>query len=219
MRTSRTLLLFTLCFALPLAARDLGRFNGWDESPAGLFMTKSERAEWSTLRTAADAERFVDAFMARRGDTFAADVAERAAMADKYLTVGKTAGSRSLRGKVIILFGPPSGISVNDRSETAHAKRDNPLVAGALSNVGSVGAGGRAQEDTTAPAGSLATARAIRAYAITYSGDAARLVNESELTFMIEADLSSGKDRFQSRTATRLAEDLFERAARASIKR
>lgn len=36
---------------------------------------------------------------------------ERIAVADKYFTSGKTRGSETLRGKVIILFGPPSELT------------------------------------------------------------------------------------------------------------
>ena len=35
-------------------------------------------------------------------------------MADKYFSAGKVKGSETLRGKVIILFGPPSEIKQNE---------------------------------------------------------------------------------------------------------
>lgn len=103
---------FALIVLALFAASNLGRFRDWPDSPQGYFLTKAERAEWATLTTEGEAERFVNDFLARRGAGFAADVAEAAKAADENLTVAKRPGSKTLRGKVVILLGPPSGFTV-----------------------------------------------------------------------------------------------------------
>ena len=208
--------------ALPLLAGDLGKYEEWAESPQGYFMTKAEREQWDELETSADAEKFVSEFLARRDPKFPAEVAERAAQADKHLTVGKTPGSKSLRGKTIILFGPPSAVAVSERTKTS-TKRDNPAMAGILSNTGSGGGGGggRMGDDSTSSLGnSVSTAQQIRTYSITFSGDATKkTIDKDQFMFVIDVDPNTGKDSFASRSAGKSAEEMFELAARASIRK
>lgn len=204
------------CCALSLSGADLGQYKEWDQSPAGYFMTRDERAEWAKLGSEADAAAFVEAFLARRDGGFSAMVKERAAQADKYLTIGKLPGSKTLRGKTIVLFGPPSGLNLSERTKK-DVKRDSPGMAGALSNLGS--SGGSDKADASNLGGTLGTAQAIRVYSITFAGDTARLVDRKEVTFVIEADAATGKDRFPSRSAEKDAEELFELVARASLKK
>lgn len=102
-----------VAFALAASAAfagGLSKYKKWDATPEAYFMTKAERQEWKNVKTDADAEKFVEAYKAKRGPDFEKMVAERAAVADKYFSVGSTKGSETLRGKVIIVFGPPSGI-------------------------------------------------------------------------------------------------------------
>src|SRR6476646_1710625 len=100
-------LIAVVLFAAPLFAR-LTKYRGWDSLPEGYFMTRAERDQWSKIDTDADAGKFVADFRAKRPDNFQKEVADRAANADKYLTVAKTPGSKSLRGKIVILLGPPT---------------------------------------------------------------------------------------------------------------
>ena len=205
-----------LCVAVPMFAADLGKYSKWADSPQGYFLTRDERKEWQALTSEADAAKFVEAFLAKRDPGFAAEVAKRAEQADKYLTLADRPGSQTIRGKVIVLFGPPAGLNVASRTKT-NTKRDNPAMAGALSNIGGSSAGGRT-EDTTAPAGSMSTASGIRTYTITFSGDAvAKTIDRPSVTFNIDADAATGRDEFPSRTAQKEAEEYFELAARASI--
>jgi GWxTD domain-containing protein len=204
--------------AVPLLAADLGKYNDWNESPAGYFMTKAEREQWSALTSEAAAAKFVEEFLARRGPEFSAEVKKRAEQADKYLTIGKLPASKTLRGKLIVLFGPPSGINVSDRTETS-TKRDNPAVAGALSNIGSSGSS-RSDEGGTNVGGSMSTASLVRTYSITFSGpEIANTFDVKDLTFVVEADGSSGKDRFAGRTKEKEGQELMEKQARASIRK
>src|SRR5438128_7486236 len=173
---------------LPLLAADLGKYANWNESPQGYFMTKAERDQWKTLTSEAEADKFVADFLAKRDPGFAAEIAKRAEMADKYLTLGNTQGSKSLRGKVIILFGPPAGMDVSNRTKTT-TKRDNPFVSGAMSNANAGGAGGGRGGDGGGTTGaSMSTAQGVRTYSITFSGDATtKTIDKPTVTFVFDA--------------------------------
>lgn len=202
-----------------LFAANLGRFQDWDESPEGYFMTKAEREQWAQVTSEGDAAKFVEAFLAKRDAGFPAEVKKRAEQADKYLTIGKVKGSKSLRGKVIVLMGPPSGLSVSSQTKT-ETKRDSPAMAGALSNIGpSGGGGGRNGEAGNLGGGSIGTGTEIRTYLISFEGDTAKTVDRTKVTFAIEADAATGKDRFASRDGEKEGQALFELAARASIRK
>jgi GWxTD domain-containing protein len=202
--------------ALPMFAAELGKFSKWADSPQGYFMTKEERQQWQALASEADAEKFVSEFLAKRETGFYAEVAKRAQQADKYLTIANRPGSQTLRGKVVVLFGPPSGLNISNRAATT-TKRDNPIMAGALSNAGSVG-GGRSADAVTPTGGSISTSQGIRVYSITFSGDATtKTIDKQSVTFVIDADAATGKDEWASRSAGKEAEEYFELAARASI--
>src|ERR1700760_847250 len=95
-------------------------FRDWERSPQGYFMTRAEHQEWAAIKSPEDAQRFIDQFLAKRGPGFAAEVSARAEKADKYFTVGKVMGSKSLRGKTVILLGPPSAMDVNNVVDTGN---------------------------------------------------------------------------------------------------
>src|SRR5579863_1025525 len=80
------------------------KYKEWSSSPEAYFMTRADREQWAAVKTDGEAEQFIKSFEAARKPGFAEEVAKRVQVADKYLTVGKTPGSRTLRGKVIILF-------------------------------------------------------------------------------------------------------------------
>ncbi len=114
MKTVRLFAVLALA-AIPALAALSPKYKDWGSSPQAQFMTKAEREQWSAIKTDEEAEQFVNAFLAKRGPDFPALVADRVAAADKYLTYGKTPGSQTLRGKIIILLGPPSSFSVAER--------------------------------------------------------------------------------------------------------
>jgi GWxTD domain-containing protein len=202
-----------------LFAANLGKFQDWDQSPEGYFMTKAEREQWGQVTSEADAAKFVAEFLAKRDAGFPAEVKKRAEQADKYLTIGKVKGSKSLRGKVIVLMGPPSGLSVSTSTKT-DTKRDNPAMAGALSNIGpSGGGGGRNGEAGNVGGSSIGAGTEIHTYAISFDGAATKAVDRTKVTFTIEADAATGKDRFPSRDREKEAQALFELAAQASIRK
>jgi len=65
--------------ALPLLAADLGKYNDWDQSPQGYFMTKAEREQWERVDTAAAAEKFVAEFLDKGRGYLARSVSEEGA--------------------------------------------------------------------------------------------------------------------------------------------
>lgn len=200
----------------------LSKYKGWESSPQGYFMTNAERAEWDAIKTDTEAQAFVEKFIASRGgDAWVAEVGKRAEMADKYLTVGKMQGSKALRGKAVILFGPPSDLKVSDTSNT-QVSRDNQTMASAMT-------GGEGTVDFSARSGMKAgssmsqgtpnvmgndrsSTYATRRYQMSFAGAPGGPVN---VTFL--ADLGNGKDRVDQ--DGRLLDEAFERAAQASIKK
>lgn len=185
-------------------------FKDWERSPQGYFMTRAEHQEWTSVRTEEDAQRFVAQFLGKRGPNFAADVAARAEKADKLLTIGKSAGSKTLRGKTVILFGPPANLDVSDYQDMDTVHRTSPVVANAYSG-GSLAGGGN--DDSHEGSSSMGMANIIRNYHFTYVTTPA-----GPLDVTISADPSSGKDRARSRDDAKRLEAAFEAAAQASIK-
>ena len=99
-------------------------------------MTKAERQQWTAIRTDEEAQAFVDHFLASRGPNFAADVASRAEQADKHLTLEKTnlAASKTLRGKLVILLGPPDkAFEVSQLQDKGSIHHDSPAMGAAIS--------------------------------------------------------------------------------------
>jgi len=84
------------------------KYKTWDKSPEAYFLTSSERDQWKKVKTDADAQNFILDYKAKRGADFDKMLADRIAIADKYFSSGETKGSETLRGKVVIVFGPPS---------------------------------------------------------------------------------------------------------------
>jgi len=119
------------------------KYRVWDRSPEAYFLTSSERDQWKKIKTDADAQNFVLDYKARRGPDFEKMLADRIAIADRYFSSGERKGSETLRGKVIIVFGPPSSIEKEPRKAgkaNADISRVNSVDAkgegSALSNSG-----------------------------------------------------------------------------------
>ena len=109
----RTAVLLALAVAAAPAAFAGGlskQYKNWDRSPEAYFLTGAERSEWKKVKTDADAQNFILDYKSKRGPDFEKMLKERVAVADKYFSSGETKGSETLRGKVIIVFGPPSAI-------------------------------------------------------------------------------------------------------------
>jgi GWxTD domain-containing protein len=220
---SRALLSSVLGITLltvPLLAGGLDKFKDWNQSPQGYFMTSAERTQWATIKTDDEAEKFVATFLANRKPGFAEEVANRAQQADKYLTVAKVQGSKSLRGKVIILLGVPSAM---DRSVTSReeSKRDNPFVTSAMTNTGGfdTGGGGRGSGGSGGGGTTLSTAQGLMNYHFSYKGASAKSLDRDSIDINVEVDAATGKDRIASRSEAADVDQIFEIAAQIWIKK
>jgi GWxTD domain-containing protein len=199
-------------FLVSSLSAGLMKYKEWGTSPQAYFMTQAERTQWNAITNDDDAEKFVQNFIASRGPGFVGTVAERAAMADKYLTSGKTPGSQTLRGKVVVLLGPPAQMDMSTRKDAG--KRDNPVVSGVMSNINPSG-GGAGRDDGGSNAVTAGIPGAVtNMYTMIYHGDSAPALKRSEFSFTIDIDAASGKDRLHD---TKASNALFEEIAQASI--
>ncbi|HEV8432281.1 MAG TPA: GWxTD domain-containing protein [Thermoanaerobaculia bacterium] len=222
MKKSKYLLvaIAVLSLAVPAFARP-SKYKDWPNSPEGYFMTKAERDQWSKLDSDTDAEKFIADFVAKRPANFEKEVAERAANADKYLTIGKTAGSKSLRGKIIILFGVPTSMDQSDQAIKDQVHRDSPSMAGLMSNAsGEGGGGGKGNGDDVGNIGdSLASRKVVRNLHFNYQGDIARTLNRKQVDITVQIDPNTGKDGINSRSVENEVNGMFETIAESWIKK
>jgi GWxTD domain-containing protein len=86
----------------------------WAETPEAYFLTRDEHAEWKTLRSREEREQFQARYWRRRDpapDTprneFRELILSRIEAADARFGVEAKPGSRTARGMVLIVFGPP----------------------------------------------------------------------------------------------------------------
>ncbi|HKB72495.1 MAG TPA: GWxTD domain-containing protein [Thermoanaerobaculia bacterium] len=110
MKRTAILLALALTSSAAFAGGLSKQYKNWDRTPESYFLTNAERSQWKKVRTDADAEKFIQEYKEKRGPEFEKMLGERVAVADKYFSSGSTKGSETLRGKVIIVFGPPSAI-------------------------------------------------------------------------------------------------------------
>ncbi len=198
-----------------LSAAELGKFQDWDESPAAYYMTNAEREQWAQLTSEAAAEQFVQKYNADRGgETFTKELNKRIAMADKYLTVGKTPGSKSLRGKVVILLGPPASMDIAVKKGRQAARTSSAAMATSLGGE-SGGTSMAAAADVAERDGMSPTDSGLRDYTFQYM--AAALPTNKALQVVVEVNASSGKDRIADKKAAAALEQVFETVARKSI--
>ncbi len=205
-------ILFLLCFfgSSGASASSLSeKYKSWDKSPDAYFLTPEERAQWKNVRADADAEKFISDYFFRRSPDLPALLKERIAVADRYFSAGKVKGSETLRGKVIIVFGPPSqldssgprdsaGRPLGDRGDASYRGTD---VADPLTNVGP-GASGLA----------VSSAREPRLWIIYDEKAAPKPIGKA---FRIELKMKSGAQ--QEAVDPQDLDEKFEQMAKASI--
>jgi len=190
-------------FAANPPARD------WDRSPQSYFMTKAEQQQWTAVKGQEEsAQHFIDQFLAKRGPNFAAEVAARTEQADKHLTLGKIAGSKTLRGKLVILLGPPSGLEIYPSRETTSVHHSSPAVANAYG-----GGNGNGEDDTSEGGRTMGAEGVSQNYHFTYA-----TTPSGPLDVTINAEQSTGRDRARGRDDVKKLDAAFEAAAQASIK-
>ncbi|HXA16779.1 MAG TPA: GWxTD domain-containing protein [Thermoanaerobaculia bacterium] len=208
-------LLLSIALVVPAFAAS-PNFKDWERSPQGYFMTKAEHQEWTAIRTQEEAQRFIDQFLAKRDPDFAAEVSARAQKADKYFTVGKLQGSKTLRGKIVIVFGPPSTMDVSNVVDTGNVHHDSPLMASAISGGTAAGGdGGKSAggDDGNEGSRTMGGASIVKNYHLVYKSAPGGAID-----VMISAESDTGKDRPADRNSSKQLDAAFEAAALASIK-
>lgn len=85
------------------------RYAQWMVGAVGQIASKQERDEFLFLRTDAEAQQFIQRFWANPEHQLIQGIFdERAAEADRVFTEAGVAGRRTDRGKIFILYGPPT---------------------------------------------------------------------------------------------------------------
>ncbi len=155
-RSALTILVLGLA-AAALAGGLSKKYKNWPKSPEAYFLTSEEKAAWKNVKTDEAAQQFIQDYRAKRGPDFEKVLTERVAAADKYFSSGSTKGSETLRGKVIIVFGPPSGVELSAaKGKLAGVDPNNQGTTGGGSSGGietsSFGAGPLSPHDSAAEA-------------------------------------------------------------------
>ncbi len=197
----------------PLAGAGLSRkYKTWDKSPEAYFLTNAERARWKQVGTDADAQSFILDYKAKRGADFDKMLGEREAVADKYFSSGETKGSETLRGKVVILFGPPASIE-KDAGSTWKGRAD-PSAIQAVANSNS-----RDSQPTISSAGTASPtsphAAAVQTPLFTFVYDTEHAPKAIGKPFRAELKMYSAVD--QEPADPRDLEAKFETVAEASV--
>lgn len=215
------LLLAVVCLIAPaLFAGGLDKYRNWPNSPQGYFMTSAERAEWkATVKTDAEAEQFVNKFLASRGPGFAEDVAQRAAMADKHLSVSGRAGSLTTRGKLIVLLGPPTGLTITARDvQNGRSASLGGITGGGASGGGAFGATGNSVSDMVDAANQSAMAvKSVSDYTFTYNADKLPNKPAQSLVVVVEVNPGDGSDKINDRKMAEQLDQIFEQAAETRL--
>jgi GWxTD domain-containing protein len=99
----------------------------WNKTPEAYFMTSEERAAWRNVKTAAQAQTFIDEFRRKRGPEFAKEVQSRVEVANQQFKFDRTAGSLTPRGRTFIILGQPSRSTTNRSVAGAGATAMNSI--------------------------------------------------------------------------------------------
>jgi GWxTD domain-containing protein len=200
----------SLCAVAALAGVSRS-YKDWPKTPIGYYMTNAEKKQWSALQSDAEAEQFIKDFVAKRGgETFTREVAQSAEKADKYLSIGKTPGSETVRGKMMILLGPTVATAATKKKKSGDIRMAPPTSMGDLS--------GPTMEDMQAASNGPGNATTfITEYTFTYPASALPPAYGKPLTVKIEVDTSQERDRISSFGAEKELDKLYEMVAQAKL--
>jgi len=204
-------LTLTLCATALFAANLSQKYKEWPHTPQAYFMTNAERAQWSAVTSDAEAEAFIKDYIARRGgDAFVNEVAQNAAKADKYLTIGKTPGSMTARGKMMILIGPaaPTNVAKKKKAGEVHT---TPGMAAASFNTPTM-------EDMQGVANDPGNSTFfLTEYTYSYPASALPSAYGKPLTIKIEVDPGMDRDRITSFGGEKELDKVYEMVAQARL--
>jgi len=186
-------------------------YQDWPKTPVGYYMTNDEKKQWSAIQTDAAAEQFIKDFIAKRGgDAFTREVAQNAEKADKYLSIGKTPGSETVRGKMMILLGPTVATTATKKKKSGEVRMAPPTSMGDLS--------GPTMEDMQAASNDPGNNTTfVTEYTFVYPASALPPAYGKPLTVKIEVDESKERDRIASYGTEKELDKLYEMAAQAKL--
>ena len=211
MKNVAALALTITALASPVFADGLSKqYKKWDRTPEAYFLTNAERSEWKKVKTDPEAQNFILDYKSKRGPEFEKMLHERIAAADKYFSAGETKGSETLRGKIIIVFGPPSGID-NGKAKVKSGSTANSSMTshGGRDDGGSLSSGGGGPLDYAAPHAQSPT------FTISYDEQAAPPAIGKP--FNVELKMISNSE--QESWDPKGLDEKFEAVARASIQK
>lgn len=186
-------------------------YKDWPKTPVGYYLTNAEKKEWSAIQSDAEAEQFIKDFVAKRGgDAFTREVAQNAEKADKYLSIGKTPGSETVRGKMMILLGPTVATAATKKKKSGDVHLAPSTSVGERSGV-SVADMQTAAND---PGNSTTF---VTEYTYTYPASALPPAYGKPLTVKIEVDTGRERDRLASYSAEKELDTLYEMVAEAKL--
>lgn len=186
-------------------------YKDWPKTPIGYYMTNEEKKQWSALQNDAEAEQFIKDYIARRGgDTFTREVAQNAEKADKYLTVGKTPGSETARGKMMILLGPtaPTAATKKKKAGEVHLAPGTSIGQNA----------GPTMEDMQAASNDPGNStQFITEFTYTYPATALPAAYGKPLTVKFEVEPEKDRDRVVGIGAEKELDKVYEVVAQAKL--
>jgi GWxTD domain-containing protein len=192
-------------------------YKDWPKTPVGYYLTNDEKKQWSAIQSDAEAEQFIKDFIAKRGgEAFTREVAQNAEKADKYLSIGKTPGSETVRGKMMILLGPTVATAATKKKKSGDVRMAPPSSMGGLSGRGDPST--PTMEDMSAASNGPGGATTfVTEYTFTYPASALPPAYGKPLTVKIEVDTNKERDLIVSYGAEKELDKLYEMAAQARL--
>ena len=211
MKRTAAAVMIAFCASAALCAGISRSYKDWPNTPIGYYMTNAERKQWDALQSDAEAEQFIKDFITRHGgETFTRDVSQNAEKADKYLTVGKTPGSQTVRGKMMILLGPTVASAATKKKKSGEVHLAPATSMGDLS-------GPTIQDMQSAANDPGNSTLFITEYTYTYPASALPAAYGKPLTVKIEVEPDKNRDRLVGIGAEKELDKLYEMAAQAKL--
>lgn len=186
----------------------LASAEAWQASAEAYFMTRDERREWEQVQTDDEARRFIEAFRARRGADFVAEVQRRVAVVDERLALGEARASTTLRGKIVVLLGAPAEIRL----------RPIPTATTGNTNTALGTRKGTAGGDSPPKPSMIGSGAGWVETTFRYAENPALGIGPKGWVVVTESNAASGKDRLKYPRRKKELEAILEKAARRSIR-
>ena len=142
-RTSLAAAVLLLLVAGSAAAALSPQMQEWGKGPVQHLMTKEEASKWKAVTSDEQAQQFIDLFWAKRDPSPGTAVNEYQARfdqlvktADERFVHGKVRGSMTDRGKVWVLFGPPSRLRSSGKDRTSNIQEGFLTPEGGTTGIG-----------------------------------------------------------------------------------